>query len=131
MVHCPNHTHTVNWCSHWFEYFPNPPLNVLAMIENCLAHHDGQLLEHFIKHDITSHVRCVIYAYVPMLVQFVQSHACAAQFACWKVGVESIPVGNLGLKELLNCYMLMPQTLGGIPCKASVPQDMLSHPTLH
>jgi len=57
-AHTHTHTpHAVNWCSHWFEYFPNPPLNVLAMIENCLAHHDGQLLEHFIKHDITSHVR--------------------------------------------------------------------------
>ena len=50
----------VNWCSQWFEYFPNPPLNVLAMLENCLAHHDATLLEHFIKHNMTSQVRCVI-----------------------------------------------------------------------
>ncbi|KAL5467429.1 hypothetical protein EMCRGX_G031650 [Ephydatia muelleri] len=44
-----------NWCSHWFEYFPNPPLNVLAMVENLLAHHDAHLLEHLITHNITTH----------------------------------------------------------------------------
>ena len=48
----------MNWCGQWFEYFPNPPLNVLAMVENCLAHHDASLLEHFIKYNIASHVSC-------------------------------------------------------------------------
>ena len=48
----------MNWCGQWFEYFPNPPLNVLAMVENCLAHHDASLLEHFIKYNIASHVGC-------------------------------------------------------------------------
>nr|XP_044999254.1 TBC1 domain family member 31 [Jaculus jaculus] len=43
-----------NWCQHWFEYFPNPPINVLSMIENVLAFHDKELLQHFIDHDITS-----------------------------------------------------------------------------
>lgn len=43
-----------NWCSHWFEYFPNPPLNILAMVENLLAHHDAHLLEHLITHNITT-----------------------------------------------------------------------------
>ena len=46
----------VNWCGQWFEYFPNPPLNILAMVENLLAHHDPHLLEHFIKLEITSQV---------------------------------------------------------------------------
>ena len=50
----------VNWCGQWFEYFPNPPLNVLAMVENCLAHHDAHLLEHFIKYNIASHVSTTI-----------------------------------------------------------------------
>ncbi|XP_045717058.1 TBC1 domain family member 31 isoform X2 [Phyllostomus hastatus] len=44
----------INWCQHWFEYFPNPPINVLAMIENVLAFHDPELLQHFIDHDVTS-----------------------------------------------------------------------------
>lgn len=45
-----------NWCQHWFEYFPNPPINVLSMIENVLAFHDKELLQHFIDHDVTSQV---------------------------------------------------------------------------
>ncbi|XP_062320828.1 TBC1 domain family member 31 [Osmerus eperlanus] len=44
----------VNWCQHWFEYFPNPPLNVLSMAENVLAHHDKELLQHFIDCGVTS-----------------------------------------------------------------------------
>lgn len=44
----------VNWCQHWFEYFPNPPLNILSMIENVLAHHDKELLQHLVDCGITS-----------------------------------------------------------------------------
>ncbi|XP_041455639.1 TBC1 domain family member 31-like isoform X1 [Lytechinus variegatus] len=44
----------VNWCQHWFEYFPNPPINILGMVENVLAYHDRKLLEHFVSYDVTS-----------------------------------------------------------------------------
>ncbi|XP_051999243.1 TBC1 domain family member 31-like isoform X1 [Xyrauchen texanus] len=44
----------VNWCQHWFEYFPNPPLNVLNLAENVLAHHDRELLQHFVACGVTS-----------------------------------------------------------------------------
>ncbi|XP_073086167.1 TBC1 domain family member 31 isoform X1 [Manis javanica] len=44
----------INWCQHWFEYFPNPPINILSMIENVLAFHDKELLQHFIDHDVTA-----------------------------------------------------------------------------
>ncbi|XP_010603885.1 TBC1 domain family member 31 isoform X4 [Fukomys damarensis] len=44
----------INWCQYWFEYFPNPPINILSMIENVLAFHDKELLQHFIDHDVTS-----------------------------------------------------------------------------
>ncbi|CAO2602254.1 TBC1 domain family member 31 [Lemmus lemmus] len=44
----------INWCQHWFEYFPNPPINILSMIENVLAFHDKELLQHFIERDVTS-----------------------------------------------------------------------------
>uniref|UniRef100_A0AAR2K4F4 TBC1 domain family member 31 n=1 Tax=Pygocentrus nattereri TaxID=42514 RepID=A0AAR2K4F4_PYGNA len=44
----------VNWCQHWFEYFPNPPLNILSMAENVLAHHDKELLQHFVDCGVTS-----------------------------------------------------------------------------
>ncbi|XP_077982423.1 TBC1 domain family member 31-like [Glandiceps talaboti] len=45
-----------NWCQHWFEFFPNPPINVLSMVENVLAHHDKELLQHFVRHNITTQV---------------------------------------------------------------------------
>uniref|UniRef100_A0A665TB92 TBC1 domain family member 31 n=1 Tax=Echeneis naucrates TaxID=173247 RepID=A0A665TB92_ECHNA len=44
----------VNWCQHWFEYFPNPPLNILSTTENVLAHHDKELLQHLVDCGITS-----------------------------------------------------------------------------
>ncbi|KAM6411400.1 TBC1 domain family member 31 isoform 2-T2 [Pluvialis apricaria] len=49
-------TVVVNLCQHWFEYFPNPPVNVLSMMENVLAHHDKELLQHLIKYNVTSQV---------------------------------------------------------------------------
>ncbi|XP_062483072.1 TBC1 domain family member 31 [Pezoporus occidentalis] len=49
-------TVVVNFCQHWFEYFPNPPVNVLGMMENVLAHHDKELLQHLIKYSVTSQV---------------------------------------------------------------------------
>lgn len=49
----------VNWCQHWFEYFPNPPLNVLSLAENVLAHHDKELLQHFVACGVTSQVKDV------------------------------------------------------------------------
>ena len=44
----------LNWCQHWFEFFPNPPINILALVENLLAHHDKVLLNHFITYKVTS-----------------------------------------------------------------------------
>ncbi|KFV03162.1 TBC1 domain family member 31, partial [Tauraco erythrolophus] len=49
-------TVVVNFCQHWFEYFPNPPVNVLSMMENILAHHDKELLQHLIKYSVNSQV---------------------------------------------------------------------------
>lgn len=45
-----------NWGQHWFEYFPNPPINVLGMIENVLALHDKELLYHFVECRVTSQI---------------------------------------------------------------------------
>lgn len=52
----------VNWCQHWFEYFPNPPLNILSMAENVLAHHDKELLQHLVDCGITSQVTTTIHS---------------------------------------------------------------------
>ncbi|KAM6373576.1 TBC1 domain family member 31 isoform 5-T6 [Alca torda] len=49
-------TVVVNLCQHWFEYFPNPPVNILSMMENVLAHRDKELLQHLIKYNVTSQV---------------------------------------------------------------------------
>ncbi|XP_050301171.1 TBC1 domain family member 31 [Anthonomus grandis grandis] len=42
----------VNWCQHWFEYYPLPPVNVLAIIDNMLIEHDSSLLQHFSHYNI-------------------------------------------------------------------------------
>ncbi|KRT83298.1 GTPase activator protein, partial [Oryctes borbonicus] len=45
-----------NWCQYWFEYFPLPPVNILAIVENVLLEHKPQLLHHFAKYEITSKI---------------------------------------------------------------------------
>ncbi|KAK6327150.1 hypothetical protein J4Q44_G00027950 [Coregonus suidteri] len=46
----------VNWCQHWFEYFPNPPSQRTEHGRECsLAHHDKELLQqHLIDCGVTS-----------------------------------------------------------------------------
>ncbi|KAH3775121.1 hypothetical protein DPMN_176518, partial [Dreissena polymorpha] len=46
----------VNYAQHWFEYFPNPPINILGIIENVIGHHDRYLLQHFVKYNVTSQI---------------------------------------------------------------------------
>lgn len=46
----------MNWCQHWFEYFPLPPINILGIIENVLYEHDLQLLQHLSYHMVTSEI---------------------------------------------------------------------------
>ncbi|KAK0175555.1 hypothetical protein PV327_009297 [Microctonus hyperodae] len=43
-----------NFCQHWFEYHPLPPLNVLGMIENIMMEVDPLLLRFYTDHDVTS-----------------------------------------------------------------------------
>lgn len=47
-------TFLTNWCQHWFEFFPNPPLGTLGLIENILSQRDKKLLHHFIKFKVTT-----------------------------------------------------------------------------
>ena len=44
----------LNWAQLWFEFYPNPPINILALAENILAHHDSTLLKHLLTYNITS-----------------------------------------------------------------------------
>ncbi|XP_028392859.1 TBC1 domain family member 31-like [Dendronephthya gigantea] len=48
----------VNWCQNWFEFFPNPPINLLGMVENLLVYHDKNLLHHLVQADIKSQIYC-------------------------------------------------------------------------
>lgn len=56
----------MNWCQHWFEYFPYPPVNILAIIENVFSHHDPQLMSHLRGNGITTRT----YAWSLMEVAF-------------------------------------------------------------
>jgi len=44
----------LNWCQKWFEFFPNPPISVLAIVEKLLSHHDAALLNHFVKVELST-----------------------------------------------------------------------------
>lgn len=46
----------MNWCQHWFEYFPLPPKNILSIIENLIYEHDPALLNIFLEKGITTHI---------------------------------------------------------------------------
>lgn len=47
---------TVNWCQKWWEYYPNPPVEALDLLEGLLEFHEPELLRHFVRHGITSQV---------------------------------------------------------------------------
>jgi hypothetical protein len=48
----------VHWLQHFFEFFPNPPINVLQNIESLLKIFDLELYQHFNERHIfiTTHV---------------------------------------------------------------------------
>lgn len=54
---------SANWCQHWFEFFPNPPVNILGMVENILVHHDKRLMEHFVNCNVTSQVTYALFCF--------------------------------------------------------------------
>lgn len=35
----------LNWSQRWFDFIPNPPLNILALIENVLSYQDKELFQ--------------------------------------------------------------------------------------
>ncbi|OAJ43788.1 hypothetical protein BDEG_27108 [Batrachochytrium dendrobatidis JEL423] len=50
----------LNWCQKWWEYYPNPPIDCLDMVEELLGFHDPELLSHFVQHNVTSQTYCWI-----------------------------------------------------------------------
>jgi len=55
-----------NWSRDWFSFYPNPPIPILASIENVIAEADPRLLRHLTAHEITSQ----IYAWPLMQTMF-------------------------------------------------------------
>ena len=43
-----------NFCLHWYEFFPNPPIGVLSVIENIIAENDKTVYNHLLHEKITS-----------------------------------------------------------------------------
>ena len=43
-----------NWCGKWWEYYPNPPIESLGVVEQLLSYHDAELLAHFETQGITT-----------------------------------------------------------------------------
>jgi hypothetical protein len=58
-LHCFEIVATVlfNYCRDWFSFYPNPPIPILAAIENLIAEADPRLLRHLTAHEITSQGR--------------------------------------------------------------------------
>ena len=55
-IHCFEVCSSVlfNWCRDWFSFYPNPPIPILASIENVINHADPRLIRHLTAHDITA-----------------------------------------------------------------------------
>jgi hypothetical protein len=51
-----------NWCRLWWEFYPNPPVQVLCSAEDLLAIHDKPLLDHFKRCKVTSQVLVYIFS---------------------------------------------------------------------
>lgn len=68
-----------NYCQLWFEYAPFPPISILSMIENILAEHDPQLLDHFCVVGITSQV----YALKILETAFSEILTCSEWLILW------------------------------------------------
>lgn len=46
----------MNWCQKWWEYYPNPPIETLELINQLLEFHDPELFAHFQRCKVTSQV---------------------------------------------------------------------------
>lgn len=69
----------INFCQLWFEYAPFPPISVLAMVENILAEHNQQLLNHYCDVGITSQ----IYALKILETAFSEVLTCSEWLILW------------------------------------------------
>ncbi|KAI8894406.1 WD40-repeat-containing domain protein [Globomyces pollinis-pini] len=77
----------MNWCQKWWEYYPNPPLEILEMCTQLLAYHDPDLLGHFEEHKITSQ----IYIWILIQTLFSESFSKSDWLTIWDHMVSNDP----------------------------------------
>jgi hypothetical protein len=70
---------SVNWCQFWFEYFPLPPVNVLAMVENVFMEHDPELLVFLTNKNVSTE----LYAWPILKTAFSEILTATAWKAFW------------------------------------------------
>ncbi|KAJ3029901.1 TBC1 domain member 31, partial [Rhizophlyctis rosea] len=80
----------MNWCQKWWEYYPNPPFEVLDVVEDLLGYWDGEVLEHFVGCGVTSQV----YAWLPLRTLFSEMFSRKDWLMVWD-HLVSAPVGFL------------------------------------
>ncbi|KAJ3273343.1 TBC1 domain member 31 [Terramyces sp. JEL0728] len=49
-------TIAINWCQKWWEYYPNPPIEILEFVSQLLAFHDPELYAHFDLHKVNGQI---------------------------------------------------------------------------
>ncbi|KAJ3209747.1 TBC1 domain member 31 [Dinochytrium kinnereticum] len=77
----------INWCQKWWDYFPNPPLECLDVIEDLMEYHDSELLAHFVKHKVTSQV----YGWTCMSTLFAEIFSQADWLKVWDHMITNPP----------------------------------------
>jgi hypothetical protein len=80
-------TFLTNWCQQWFDFFPNPPINVLSMVDNILAHHDPTLYKHLYVYKVNSQV----YAWPMMTTMFSEVFTEAEWMTVWDNVISNPP----------------------------------------
>lgn len=97
----------VNWCQHWFEYYPFPPVNILAIIENVLAENDPELMNFFYKVRITSRV----YAWPLLEAAFTEVLSVSEWMQLWDHVLSNEPA-----------FLLMAVVSYNISCRSALQQ---------
>lgn len=77
----------INWCQKWWEYYPNPPIEVLDIIEQLLTFHDAELVAHFQNCKVTGQV----YAWIMMQTLFSEIFAKDDWLKLWDHLVSNQP----------------------------------------
>ncbi|KAI9203502.1 uncharacterized protein BJ171DRAFT_509794 [Polychytrium aggregatum] len=80
-------TLVINWCQKWWDYYPNPPIEILDVVEDLLAYHDPELVGHFVKWNITSQ----IYAWIMIQTFFSENFSKDEWLRVWDHFVTSEP----------------------------------------